>query len=157
MAKIASRTLSYEQALQRAASLCSTSEHCIYDITNKLKKWGICTSDIDKIIDRLIDEKFIDESRYARAYVNDKFRFAHWGRVKIKNMLYLQHIPETEINEALNNISQHEYEEVLKGVIESKQRTLPETESYEARTKIIRFAIQRGFELHEITKFIDES
>ena len=157
MAKIASRTLSYEQALQRAASLCSTSEHCIYDITNKLKKWGICAPDIDKIIDRLIDEKFIDESRYARAYVNDKFRFAHWGRVKIKNMLYLQHIPEAEINEALNNIPQHEYEEVLKGVIESKQRTLPETESYEARTKIIRFAIQRGFELHEITKFIDES
>lgn len=157
MAKIASRTLSYEQALQRAASLCSISEHCIYDITNKLKKWGICTSDIDKIIDRLIDEKFIDESRYARAYVNDKFRFAHWGRVKIKNMLYLQHIPEAEINEALNNIPQHEYEEVLKGVIESKQRTLPETESYEVRTKIIRFAIQRGFELHEITKFIDES
>jgi regulatory protein len=157
MAKIASRTLSYEQALQRAASLCSTSEHCIYDITNKLKKWGICTPDIDKIIDRLIDEKFIDESRYARAYVNDKFRFAHWGRVKIKNMLYLQHIPEAEINEALSNIPQYEYEEVLKGVIESKQRTLPETESYEARTKIIRFAIQRGFELHEITKFIDES
>lgn len=157
MAKIASRTLSYEQALQRAASLCSASEHCIYDITNKLKKWGICTPDIDKIIDRLIDEKFIDESRYARAYVNDKFRFAHWGRVKIKNMLYLQHIPEAEINEALSNIPQHEYEEVLKGVIESKQRTLPETESYEARTKIIRFAIQRGFELHEITKFIDES
>ena len=157
MAKIASRTLSYEQALQRAASLCSTSEHCIYDITNKLKKWGICTPDIDKIIDRLIDEKFIDESRYARAYVNDKFRFAHWGRIKIKNMLYLQHIPEAEINEALSNIPQYEYEEVLKGVIESKQRTLPETESYEARTKIIRFAIQRGFELHEITKFIDES
>ena len=157
MAKIASRTLSYEQALQRAASLCSTSEHCIYDITNKLKKWGICTPDIDKIIDRLIDEKFIDESRYARAYANDKFRFAHWGRVKIKNMLYLQHIPEAEINEALSNIPQYEYEEVLKGVIESKQRTLPETESYEARTKIIRFAIQRGFELHEITKFIDES
>lgn len=157
MAKIASRTLSYEQALQRAASLCSTSEHCIYDITNKLKKWGICTPDIDKIIDRLVDEKFIDESRYARAYINDKFRFAHWGRIKIKNMLYLQHIPEAEINEALSNITQHEYEEVLKGVIESKQRTLPETESYEARTKIIRFAIQRGFELHEITKFIDES
>lgn len=157
MAKIASRTLSYEQALQRAASLCSTSEHCVYDITNKLKKWGICTSDIDKIIDRLIDEKFIDESRYARAYVNDKFRFAHWGRVKIKNMLYLQHISEAEINEALSNIPQQEYEDVLKGVIESKQRTLPETESYEARTKIIRFAMQRGFELHEITKFIDES
>ena len=157
MAKIASRTLSYEQALQRAASLCSTSEHCIYDITNKLKKWGICTPDIDKIIDRLIDEKFIDESRYARAYVNDKFRFAHCGRIKIKNMLYLQHIPEAEINEALSNIPQYEYEEVLKGVIDSKQRTLPETESYEARTKIIRFAMQRGFELHEITKFIDES
>jgi SOS response regulatory protein OraA/RecX len=72
-------------------------------------------------------------------------------------MLYFQHIHEAEINEALSNIPQHEYEEVLKGVIESKQRTLPETESYEARTKIIRFAIQRGFELHEITKFIDES
>lgn len=157
MAKIASRTLSYEQALQRAASLCSTSEHCIYDITAKLNKWGISADDAEEIIDRLIDEKFIDESRYAKAYANDKFRFAHWGRVKIKNMLYLQHIPEAEINEALELIPQHEYEETLRSVIESKQRTMAETGSYEARMKIIRFAMQRGFELHEIAKFVDES
>ena len=153
----AKKKLSESEAFNKLSALCATAEYCCADIRKKMANWELPDGCEERIIRRLTEERYIDESRYARAYVNDKFRFAHWGRVKIKNMLYLQHIPEAEINEALSNIPQHEYEEVLKGVIESKQRTLPETESYEARTKIIRFAIQRGFELHEITKFIDES
>ena len=156
MAKIASRVLTFEQALQRAASLCSVSEHCIQDINTKLKNWGVNQSDAEKIIDYLIDEKYIDEARYAQAYTNDKFRFAHWGRIKIKAMLRLQHISESHINEALDNIPQEEYEEILDGVIKSKQRSMNECESFSARGKIIRFALQRGFEMHEISKFIDE-
>ena len=103
-----------------------------------------------------IDEKYIDESRYALAYVRDKVRFSHWGRVKIKSMLRMLRISEQDISNAFDSFDEEEYLGVLEGVIESKRKTLPDAESYASRVKLIRFALQRGFEMHEIAKFISE-
>ena len=156
MAKIASHTLTYEQALQRAASLCSGSEHCISDIMDKLCRWGVPKQDCEKVIDVLIDGKYIDERRYARAYVNDKVRFSHWGRLKIRAMLRMHHISDTDINEALEDIDIQQYMEVLADVIAAKRRSINDDGSYVSRAKIIRFALQRGFEMHEIVKFVSD-
>lgn len=156
MTRNVSRVLNFEQGLQRAAALCCQSEHCVADITEKLLRWGVSREDSDRIIDRLIDEKYIDGSRYALAYVRDKVRFSHWGRVKIKNMLRMLRVSEQDISNAFDSFDEDEYLGVLENVIESKRRTLPEAESYASRVKLIRFALQRGFEMHEITKFISE-
>lgn len=156
MTRNVSRVLNFEQGLQRAAGLCCQSEHCIADITEKLLRWGLSREDSDRIIDRLIDEKYIDESRYALAYVRDKVRFSHWGRVKIKSMLRMLRISEQDISNAFDSFDEDEYLGVLEGVVESKRKTLPEAESYASRVKLIRFALQRGFEMHEIAKFISE-
>jgi regulatory protein len=156
MTRNVSRVLSFEQGLQRAAALCCQSEHCVADITEKLLRWGVSREDSDRIIDRLIDEKYIDESRYALAYVRDKVRFSHWGRVKIKSMLRMLRVSEQDISNAFDSFDEDEYLGVLENVIESKRRTLHEAESYASRVKLIRFALQRGFEMHEITKFISE-
>ena len=156
MTRNVSRVLNYEQGLQRAAGLCCQSEHCVADITEKLLRWGVSREDSDRIIDRLIDEKYIDESRYALAYVRDKVRFSHWGRVKIKSMLRMLRISEQDISNAFDSFDEEEYLGVLEGVIESKRKTLPDAESYASRVKLIRFALQRGFEMHEIAKFISE-
>ena len=157
MIRNVSRVLNFEQGLQRAAGLCCQSEHCVADITEKLLRWGVSREDSDRIVDRLIDEKYIDESRYALAYVRDKVRFSHWGRVKIKSMLRMLRISEQDISNAFDSFDEDEYLGVLEGVIESKRKTLPEAESYASRVKLIRFALQRGFEMHEIAKFISES
>ena len=156
MAKTASHTLTYEQAQQRAAALCSASEHCISDMSEKLYRWGLSKQESEKIIDYLLDEKYIDERRYALAYTNDKFRFSHWGRVKIRAMLRMQRISDTDINEALDNIDEQQYLEILEGVIEAKRKSIGDDGSYASRTKIIRFALQRGFEMHEIVKFVSD-
>ena len=156
MTRNVSRVLNFEQGLQRAAGLCCQSELCVADITEKLLRWGVSREDSDRIIDRLIDEKYIDESRYALAYVRDKVRFSHWGRVKIKSMLRMLRISEQDISNAFDSFDEDEYLGVLEDVIESKRRTLPEAESYASRVKLIRFALQRGFEMHEIAKFISE-
>ena len=156
MTRNVSRVLNFEQGLQRAAGLCCQSEHCVADITEKLLRGGVSREDSDRIIDRLIDEKYIDESRYALAYVRDKVRFSHWGRVKIKSMLRMLRISEQDISNAFDSFDEDEYLGVLEGVIESKRKTLPDAESYASRVKLIRFALQRGFEMHEIAKFISE-
>ena len=156
MKRNASHALTFEQALQRSASLCSTSEHCIADILEKLLRWGVSKTESEQIIDKLIDEKYIDETRYALAYTKDKLRFSHWGRIKIKAMLRMQHISDHDISNALEHINPEEYTNILEGVLDTKRRTMSDTDSYASRAKLIRFAMQRGFEMHEITKFISE-
>lgn len=156
MAKTALRQLTYEQALTRVTSLCSASEYCIHDINEKLYRWGISNTDSERIIDYLLDEKYIDEARYAQAYTNDKLRFSHWGRIKIKSMLRMKHISDRDINNALDNISEEEYESILRDIIKGKAKSEGDAEDYASRAKIIRFALQRGFEMEEITKFISE-
>lgn len=156
MAKTALRQLTYEQALTRVTSLCSASEYCIHDINEKLYRWGISNTDSERIIDYLLDEKYIDETRYAQAYTNDKLRFSHWGRIKIKSMLRMKHISDRDINNAFDNISEEEYESILRDIIKGKAKSEGDAEDYASRAKIIRFALQRGFEMGEITKFISE-
>lgn len=156
MAKTALRQLTYEQALTRVTSLCSASEYCIHDINEKLYLWGISNTDSERIIDYLLDEKYIDEARYAQAYTNDKLRFSHWGRIKIKSMLRMKHISDRDINNAFDNITEEEYESILRDIIKGKAKSEGDAEDYASRAKIIRFALQRGFEMGEITKFISE-
>lgn len=156
MVKTALRQLTYEQALTRITSLCSASEYCIHDINEKLYRWGISNTDSERIIDYLLDEKYIDEARYAQAYTNDKLRFSHWGRIKIKSMLRMKHISDRDINNAFDNISEEEYKSILRDIIKGKAKSEGDAEDYASRAKIIRFALQRGFEMEEITKFISE-
>ncbi len=147
MAMRASQQLSSEQALSRAASLCVASEHCIQDIGEKLARWGIEQNEAEKIIQRLLDEGYIDETRYALAYARDKLRFSHWGRQKIRMMLRMQHIPEALIREALDALDPEEYAEIALHVLRSKARTVKGPNAYAVRSKLIRFAMQRGFEM----------
>ena len=83
MAKI----LTPPEALHRAAALCSSAEHCTADIREKLARWGVTEADSCTIIDRLVQERFIDEQRYAVAFVKDKFRFSGRGRIKMRYAL----------------------------------------------------------------------
>jgi regulatory protein len=117
----------------------------------------VSKQDADRVIDALLDEKYIDERRYAIAYANDKMRFSHWGRVKIRAMLRMQRIPDADIGEALDCIDERQYMDVLESVISAKRRSLGNDASYASRIKIIRFALQRGFEMHEIVKFVSDN
>lgn len=78
------------EALNRVAAYCSTAEHCRAEIAEKLQRWGIAYDAIDRIINRLEQEKYIDEKRFCRAFINDKYRFAKWGKMKIGQALQLK-------------------------------------------------------------------
>ena len=81
------------EALNKAAAYCTLCERCISEVSAKLTAWGVPFTEQEKIIARLIDEKFIDEARYCRAFVNDKLRFNRWGRIKIIATLRYKHLP----------------------------------------------------------------
>ena len=140
------KQLNEQEILHIAASYCSMSERCIQDVRKKIASTGASLETAERIIAHLLKEKFIDEVRYCRSFVNDKFRFNHWGRVKIGYELRSKNISDSLINEVLTNMDEEEYESVLLALLKDKQRTVKGQTGQNVFLKLYRFAASRGFE-----------
>lgn len=149
------KPLSPAEALNKAAAYCTLCERCTSEVSNKLTAWGIAPAGQQNIIERLQSEGFIDEERYCRAFVNDKLRFNHWGRIKIIAALRDKRLPAEQINAAIELIDEEEYMSLLRDVIAAKQKELKGNDDYAARQKIVRFAVSRGFEPAKILKIVN--
>lgn len=145
------------EALSRVSAYCSTAEHCRAEIAEKLQRWGIAYEAIDRILDRLEQEKFIDEERYCRAFINDKYRFAKWGKVKIGQALQLKKIASSVYRPYLNEIDEAEYLSILQALLTTKRKSVRAENEYERNAKLIRFALSRGFEMKDIRRCMDVS
>lgn len=141
-----------KEALNRMAAYCSTSEHCKAEVYEKLKRWGLQASEIERIITSLQSENFIDEERYCRSFVSDKFRFDKWGKVKIAQALQLKKIPVNMAWKYLSEIDESEYLSILKQLLQGKQKSIHAKDDFERTGKLIRFAMSRGFEMKDIKK-----
>lgn len=135
-----------DKYLDKAMNYCSRSEHCIEDIRQKLWNWKVPVEEHDKIITTLVENNFINESRYAIAFVKDKFRFNHWGRIKIRMMLKTKKIGTATIDDALSCIDEEEYIDVLKSLVESESKKIKAATDYERKAKLLRYVAGRGFE-----------
>lgn len=143
------------EALNRLMTYCAAAEHCKSEISEKLQRWGIAYAAIDRIIAQLEQEKYIDEERYCRAFVNDKYRFEKWGKVKIAQALQLKKIPSVVYASFLNGIDEEEYLSILRGLLASKRKSIRATDEFELNGKLVRFALSRGFEMKDIRRCID--
>ena len=123
-----------------AAARCARQECSRRDISTKLVGKGATAAEAREMVDRLVGEGFIDDARYARAFVADKFRFEHWGRVKISYMLHLKGLPDNVVDEALQQIDEAQYAETLKDFLEGKLRTVRAATPYALRQKVARAA-----------------
>ncbi len=146
----------YGQALSKAMALCSKSEKCVSDIQQKLNDWGVEPADAQKIIKTLIAEKFIDEERYVRFFVRDKFVFNQWGKVKIAFMLKSKKVPAALVGEALRGIDDEAYLDLLVKLLEDKSKKTKFVNEYDRKGKLVRFAQSRGFEFDTIEKALAE-
>ena len=142
------KRITKEEAWNRASFLCASSEKCLAEMKEKLFAWQISSEDSDAICQRLIDERFIDEHRYCLFYVKDKFRFNKWGRVKIRTMLQGKRIASKLIEDALGEIDETAYQELLNELLKGKLKGLKFKDDYDRQSKLIRFALSRGFEMN---------
>lgn len=147
--------LLYKTALSKAMALCSRMEYCSGDIQKKLQSWGVSTEDENKIVNALVKENFIDEKRYAKAYVRDKFRYNKWGKVKIAANLKAKGLTGDLIRTALGEIEDEEYTDVIKNLIASRRKTIKAKNQYDLKGKLLRYGLSKGFEssiLYELLK-----
>lgn len=146
-----------EQALARLEALCAASEHCTHELRMKLANWGIGATDAAAIIKSLEQRKFLSDSRFAIAYVRDKYRFGKWGRRKITLALMQKRVDRDAIDNALAEIDEEEYQEILLQIMRTRARSIKEGNSYEGRTKLFRSIASRGYETSLISKLIADS
>ncbi len=144
---IKTRTLdNFNTYYLRAAALCSRAEKCSSEIRGKLAEWGADEELAEKVLKKLIDEKFIDDARYSAAFVKDKFRFNKWGRIKIAYLLRQKNISPEIISGALNEIDDTAYLETLKKLLQEKTKKTTAKNQYDQKAKLLRFAQSHGFE-----------
>lgn len=137
-------------AFLKASAICSRGETCTYDIQTKLKTWGLEQQDMEPVINQLKEEKYLDDERFARAYVKDKFRFNQWGRQKIAYLLHNKNISRDIQEAAFEEIDQEAYSEKLVKLIVEKEKTIRAKDKLDKRNKLMRFAMGRGFESNMI-------
>ena len=147
---------SKSEAFSALARYCSGAERCEHDVRLKLARYQLPNNLVDEIIHLLKKEKYIDELRYAKAFVNDKSKFQKWGRFKITLGLKQKHIAENIIEEALENYSDDDCRKNLYDELSKKLRSLPKASNYELKGKLYRFAASRGFENDIILEVIGE-
>ena len=149
----------YKTALNKAMAQCSHREYCSEDIRNKLVSWGVGNSDSEKIIDVLIRENFINESRYAKAFVKDKFNYNKWGKLKIASHLKMKKIPSDIVRAALESIDYDVYTKLLSDLITTHRKSVKAKNKYDLKAKLLRYGLSKGFEsslLYDILNDLEE-
>ena len=151
------KPLTSSEALSKAAIYCSKGEHCVADVCEKLRQWGFAGEEAQHIVSQLCQQGFINEQRYAKAYINDKYRFAKWGRIKIEQGLRQKQIPPTVFRPIMEEvIDMSEYSQILRDLLAQKRKSIKESDDYTIKGKLIRFATQRGFTYEEVLCNIDD-
>lgn len=135
-----------DNAYMRLAALCARCEQAEGDLRKRLHDWGLSDTSSAAVIQRLKQERYLDNERFARAYCRDKLRFNGWGRIKISFMLRGKGIEQEYIDAALSEIDDDQYAAILDDALAAKARTLAGKPHDQARAALLRFAASRGFE-----------
>lgn len=142
--------ISEENALSRMMRICARKEYCIYDIEQKLRRLEIDDDATERIISKLVKNRFIDNERYTRSYVSDKLRFSKWGKTKITYHLRHKRIDDKIIEEVFKEFSDEQLTDALEPIIIKKLKSTKADSEYELRNKVIRYALGRGFNMDDI-------
>ncbi len=134
-----------EQALAALMRLCARAEKAESDARRLMRGWGLAPADAERSVARLVADRFIDDRRYADAFVREKMRLSGWGAYKIRTALARKEIARETIDEALAAIDPATQRPRLEEQLRRKMRTLRSKTPYELKTKLIRYGLSLGY------------
>ena len=142
-------------AYLQLAQLCARSEHCQHELTEKMRRWNLNGEAQARVMARLVGERYVDDERYARAFVRDKIRYNKWGRRKVEQALWMKRIDDDIRERVLSEVDDDEYLSVLRPLLSQKRRSMKADSDYELNQKLVKFALGRGFTFDIIRKCIN--
>lgn len=134
--------------------LCSRAEKSTGDAERLMRGWGVAEQDRRQVLERLLHDRFIDDTRYAEAFVHEKVGLSSWGEYKIRAALQRKGIAKTTIDAALAQVDRTGMAERLATQLARKARSVKYTTSYELRTKLIRYGLSLGYDFESVTEAI---
>ena len=146
MAKQPAKPLTSDQVLDKMAKYCAYQERCVKDVRDKLKTFDIPEEDKTKILDYLLDNRFVNDERYAKAFVRGKVNQSGWGINKIRFHLIQKGIDKDIIEDALGQTDKEVYRERLIDILKTKTKTIKADSDFEKKRKLAAYAMQKGFE-----------
>ena len=139
-----------EQALAALMRLCARAEKSESDARRLMRGWGLSEKDAEWVLARLVRERFIDDARYAEAFVREKLRLSGWGEYKIRTALQRKAIRREVIDAALAQADRQGMGERLAQQLARKARTVKYATPYELKTKLIRYGLSLGYDYEAV-------
>ena len=146
-----------QEAYLSLTALCAQAEHCQWEMLEKMRRWELSDEAQARVMERLVKEHYVDDERYARAFVKDKVRYNKWGRRKVEQALWAKHITDDIRQRVLDEVDDEEYLAVLRPLLKQKRRTIKANSDYETNGKLMKFALSRGFTMDIIRQCLDVS
>lgn len=148
---------SAQQALQSLMRLCARSEKSSGDALRLMQQWQVPHRERQGVLERLVKERFIDDGRYAEAYVREKSRLSGWGARKIAMQLRQKGVSQAIIDDALRQLDSNVELPRLVDKLRRKIRTTKYTSDYELRGKLMRYALSLGFDYDIVQRAVEDS
>lgn len=145
-----------DEALTSLMRLCARAERSSGDARRLMQNWGIYRQKQQVILKRLIDDRFIDDKRYAEAFVREKIRLSAWGKYKITAALKRKGIADEIIAEALADLNPTDNKKRLQDKLQAKIKHTKYDSEYQLKTKLIRYALSLGFEMDEVMESVND-
>ena len=146
MPKVPSKPLTPDQVLDKMAKYCAYQERCVKDVRDKLKTFDIPEEEKSKILDYLLDNRFVNDERFAKSFVRGKINQSGWGLNKIRFHLIQKGIAKEIIDEALGQTDEEVYRQRLTDILKTKSKTIKADSDFEKKRKLATYAMQKGFE-----------
>jgi regulatory protein len=149
------KILTPNEAFERAKKYCAFQERSHSEVRQKLLEYGLRGKDLEEVMVRLIDERFLNEERFAMAFAGGKFRMKQWGKQKIKQELKRKGVSDYLIQKAMSEVKRDDYDATLKKLLEKKAATLKDRNIFSKKQKLSSFLIRKGYEPEEVFKEVN--
>ena len=150
------RNKTADEALASLMRLCARAERSSGDALRLMQNWGVAKEEQYRVLQKLQSERFIDDRRYAEAFIREKCNLSAWGRYKIQSALKRKGIANDIIAEALAELNPTDNKKRLQDRLQTKIKHIKYDTAYQLKTKLIRYALSLGFDMDEVMDSVNE-
>lgn len=150
------KTYTVEEAKRKLESYCAYQERCHKEARNKLRDMRMIPEAIDVILVHLIEHNFLNEERFAKAFVGGKFRIKKWGKIRLVRELKFRQISKYSIDSALKEIDLDDYYQTLDELTLKRIDQVKEKDKYKKKKKVADYLFYRGWESHLVYEKLNE-
>lgn len=155
-AKVERKQKSAEQALSTLMALCAKAERSSGDALRLMRGWEVAESEQQEVLRRLIEERFIDDERYATLFVREKTKLNGWGAYRLRTALYNKGIAREVVDEKIAELDREGLKERLTTLIDKRATTTKYTTRYQLRDKLIRYGASLGYDFEMVSDVVYE-